>query len=138
MQGINTKFPYVLCEWDSRARENHYLVKHWWPRRTFILEEKNVLNITLTMQTYIILTTLLICIHSFKIILIMSFCATVFQPNRHEYTCFPAKAVCINGKWTNKRQSCHFRCWCSIWKGNYMNLPFLNCIYYQYQSKLKI
>lgn len=28
-QGDYTKFPYILCEWDSRNRIKHWAVKHW-------------------------------------------------------------------------------------------------------------
>jgi hypothetical protein len=37
-----TKYCCFLCEWDSRARESHYIRKDWPPRKTLVPGQKNV------------------------------------------------------------------------------------------------
>ncbi|GBN85247.1 hypothetical protein AVEN_166061-1 [Araneus ventricosus] len=37
-----TKYCYFLCEWDSRARDKHYIVRKWPRRETFTPGQKNV------------------------------------------------------------------------------------------------
>lgn len=37
-----TKYPCFLCEWDSRAREQHYDVKEWPARNSFVVGNKNL------------------------------------------------------------------------------------------------
>ena len=39
MQTGYTKYCCFLCEWDSRARQSHYVVKHW-PKRVLKVGEK--------------------------------------------------------------------------------------------------
>lgn len=39
-QAGNTKFPYFLCEWDSRARTEHWVRKQWPVRSTITPGEK--------------------------------------------------------------------------------------------------
>lgn len=58
MQGGNTKFPCFLCEWDSRARKEHYIRKDWPARALFSVGQKNVLNIPLVDPSDIILPPL--------------------------------------------------------------------------------
>lgn len=37
-----TKYCCFLCEWDSRARDSHYVRKHWPPRKDLVPGQKNV------------------------------------------------------------------------------------------------
>lgn len=43
-QGGFTKFPCFLCEWDSRARDQHWCKKSWPKRKSLIPGEKNILR----------------------------------------------------------------------------------------------
>lgn len=43
-QSGNTKFPYYLSEWDSRARNLHWIRKEWPRRIEMILGGKNIQN----------------------------------------------------------------------------------------------
>lgn len=53
-----TKYPCFLCEWDSRARSEHWERKHW-PLRTNLLPgEKNVLSETLISRKKVLLPPL--------------------------------------------------------------------------------
>lgn len=42
LQGGYTKYCCFLCEWDSRARTEHYKIKTWSARQNFIPEQKNI------------------------------------------------------------------------------------------------
>jgi hypothetical protein len=47
-QGGYTKFPYFLCEWDSRDRERHWTVTRWPERKKNLVPgTKNVTKPTL-------------------------------------------------------------------------------------------
>ncbi|KAL4710689.1 hypothetical protein ACJJTC_004334 [Scirpophaga incertulas] len=39
-----TKYCCFLCEWDSRARSNHFIKQNWPLRSGFVLGQKNVIN----------------------------------------------------------------------------------------------
>lgn len=43
-QSGHTKFPCFLCEWDSRARNQHYVKKQWLLRQTMKAGDKNVIH----------------------------------------------------------------------------------------------
>lgn len=43
-QGGFTKFPCFLCEWDSRARDQHWCRKKWPVRESLKPGEKNILR----------------------------------------------------------------------------------------------
>lgn len=53
-----TKYPCFLCEWDSRAREDHYIKKSWPSRNTFVVGLKNVVQEKLVDPANIILPPL--------------------------------------------------------------------------------
>jgi hypothetical protein len=36
------KYPYFMCEWDSRARSQHREQKHWTPRTYLVPGSKNI------------------------------------------------------------------------------------------------
>lgn len=42
-----TKYPCLLCEWDSRARDQHWKKKNWPPRRELAIGTKNIINANL-------------------------------------------------------------------------------------------
>ena len=44
MQLENTKYCCFLCEWDSRAKKNHYVNKLWLKRTSLTPGEKNVVT----------------------------------------------------------------------------------------------
>ncbi|GBM27676.1 hypothetical protein AVEN_95340-1 [Araneus ventricosus] len=39
-----TKYCCFLCEWDSRSRDKHYIVRKWPRRETFTPGQKNVVH----------------------------------------------------------------------------------------------
>ena len=53
-----TKYCCFLCIWDSRARSEHYIKKHWPPRLVLKLGQHNIANMALVSQEKIILPTL--------------------------------------------------------------------------------
>ena len=53
-----TKYCCFLCEWDSRARQEHYVRRHWNPRTQLIPGEKNVKQLPLVNPEKIILPPL--------------------------------------------------------------------------------
>lgn len=57
LQGGYTKFCCFLCEWDSRKRGDHYVVKKW-PERKEKVGEKNIANPPLVDKNQIILPPL--------------------------------------------------------------------------------
>jgi hypothetical protein len=44
MQLGYTKYCCFICEWDSRARDKHYSVKHWKKRQKLTPGERNVVH----------------------------------------------------------------------------------------------
>ena len=58
MQGGDTKNFCFLCLWDSRADEQHYVVKNWPPREDFTPGFHNVLNSPLIERSKILLPPL--------------------------------------------------------------------------------
>ena len=54
LQGGNTKFPCILCLWDSRDRQNHYTRKVWPERVGRTYGEYNIKNDPLIPQEEII------------------------------------------------------------------------------------
>lgn len=60
-----TKYPCFLCEWDSRARDEHY-IKEVWPSRNLIIGLKNVLKKNLVPVEKILLPPLHIKLGLFK------------------------------------------------------------------------
>lgn len=61
-----TKFSCFLCEWDSRARDEHYVRKEWPARKSFIIGEKNIINKSLVDPADILLPPLHIQLGLFK------------------------------------------------------------------------
>lgn len=58
MQLGYTKHCCFICEWDSRARDKHYLIKEW-PRRASLLPgQKNVINVALVPSGKVLLPPL--------------------------------------------------------------------------------
>lgn len=53
-----TKYCCFLCEWDSRAKHEHYIKKHWPERKQYIAGEKNIKNVPLIDKKKIILPPL--------------------------------------------------------------------------------
>jgi hypothetical protein len=53
-----TKFPCFLCEWDSRARNEHWVKKKWPPRTNLIPGSKNVIHNSLVDPKKILLPPL--------------------------------------------------------------------------------
>ena len=47
MQSGYTKFCCFLCEWDSRERDSHYVVKDWPPRTGYTPGQKSVSHVPL-------------------------------------------------------------------------------------------
>ena len=60
LQGGYTKHFSFLCLWDSRADEQHYVVKNWPPREDLTPGFHNVLNSPLIERSKILLPPLLI------------------------------------------------------------------------------
>lgn len=58
MQHGFTKYCCFLCEWDSRAREKHYVQKYWQPRTSYVPGVKNVSNVSIVESNKIILPPL--------------------------------------------------------------------------------
>ena len=58
LQGGYTKYCCFLCEWDSRAKDQHYLVKQWPIREGTVPGEKNVAHLPLVDRTKILLPPL--------------------------------------------------------------------------------
>ena len=57
MQLGYSKYSCLLCEWDSRARQSHYVVKNW-PARVLTQGEKNVVHESLVDGTKVYLPLL--------------------------------------------------------------------------------
>jgi hypothetical protein len=57
-QGGHTKFPCFLCEWDSRARDEHWIRKDWPQRESLTVGTKNVVNVPLVPSNKILLPPL--------------------------------------------------------------------------------
>ena len=55
LQGGYTKHSCFLCLWDSRADEQHYVVKNWPPREDLTPGFYNVLNSPLIERSKILL-----------------------------------------------------------------------------------
>jgi hypothetical protein len=53
-----TKYPYFLCEWDSRATDKHWDIVHWPERRQLQTGSKNVSNVSLVDRENILLPPL--------------------------------------------------------------------------------
>ena len=53
-----TKYPCFLCEWDSRARTEHWVRKQWPVRSTFIPGKKNIVSLPLIDPSKILLPPL--------------------------------------------------------------------------------
>ena len=54
-----TKFPCLLCEWDSRDRKNHWIKCDCWPtRESRMLGQKNIINPVLVESSKILLPPL--------------------------------------------------------------------------------
>lgn len=53
-----TKYPCCLCEWDSRAREKHYIKKDWPPRKNLEPGSKNILKSSLIPANKVLLPPL--------------------------------------------------------------------------------
>lgn len=58
LQSGYTKHPCFLCEWDSRARTHHFIVKQWPERVRYEIGHKNVVNQPLVDPKNIILPPL--------------------------------------------------------------------------------
>ena len=58
LQSGFTKYCCFLCEWDSRARNQHYLVKDWPLRENIVPGQKNVVNEPLVHQQKVYLPPL--------------------------------------------------------------------------------
>lgn len=58
MQTGYTKYCCFLCEWDSRARSDHYIKQSWPLRSEYVLGQKNVKNEPLVPLEKIILPPL--------------------------------------------------------------------------------
>lgn len=43
-QGGYTKYPCFLCEWDSRARDKHWIQKNWPVRKCLNVGDRNIIN----------------------------------------------------------------------------------------------
>ena len=61
-----TKYCCFLCLWDSRARSEHYIKKHWPPRLLSTPVQPNIANMALVPQEKIILPPLHIKLGLFK------------------------------------------------------------------------
>lgn len=57
-QGGYTKFPCFLCEWDSRARDQHWTRTDWPPRSALVPGSKNIIYPQLVEQEKILLPPL--------------------------------------------------------------------------------
>jgi hypothetical protein len=57
-QGGYIKFPCFLCEWDSRARDQHWMTKDWPKREDLIPGSKNVVHASLVDKHKIVLPSL--------------------------------------------------------------------------------
>jgi len=66
LQPGNTKYPCFLCEWDSRAKQQHYTKKNWPERKKLIPGEKNIKYAPLVSPRNIILPPLHIKLGLFK------------------------------------------------------------------------
>jgi hypothetical protein len=53
-----TKYPCFMCEWDSRARSQHWEQKHWTPRTSLEPGSKNILRKSLVDPKKILLPPL--------------------------------------------------------------------------------
>ena len=53
-----TKFPCLLCEWDSRDRKNHWIKRDWPTRESRTLGQKNIINPILVESSKILLPPL--------------------------------------------------------------------------------
>ena len=58
LQGGYTKHSCFFCLWDSRADEQHYVVKSWPPREDLTSSFHNVLNLPLIERSKILLPPL--------------------------------------------------------------------------------
>ena len=58
LQGGYTKYSCFLCLWNSRADEQHYLVKNWPVRKDLTPDSYNVLNSSLIKRSKILLPPL--------------------------------------------------------------------------------
>ena len=58
LQGGYTKHSCFLCLWNSKAGEQHYLVKNWQARKNFTPDYHNVLNSSLIERSRILLPPL--------------------------------------------------------------------------------
>ena len=58
LQGGYTKYSCFLCLWNSRADEQHYLVKNWPARKDLTPDSYNVLNSSLIKRSKILLPPL--------------------------------------------------------------------------------
>lgn len=57
-QGGYTKYPCFLCQWDSRANDQHWKKKDWAIRQELVVGEKNVIHEPLVNRDHIILPPL--------------------------------------------------------------------------------
>ena len=53
-----TKFPCLLCEWDSRDKKNHWVKREWPTRVSRTLGQKNITNPALVESSKVILPPL--------------------------------------------------------------------------------
>lgn len=65
-QSGNTKYPCFICEWDSRAREQHYVKKDWPLRQELTPGSMNILQESLIPSHKVILPPLHIKLGLFK------------------------------------------------------------------------
>ena len=53
-----TKYPYILCLWYSRAKNEHWISEQWPKRNEFTVGEKNICNGSLVPPDKVILPPL--------------------------------------------------------------------------------
>ena len=58
MQTYFIKYCYYLCEWDSRAKDKHYIIRNWPHGKTFSPDRKNVVQDPLVRKESIFLPPL--------------------------------------------------------------------------------
>ena len=53
-----TKYPYFLCLWDSRAKQDHWKKRDWLSREVFVTGERNTVNVPLVNKEKVLLPPL--------------------------------------------------------------------------------
>ena len=57
-QSGHTKYPYFLCLWDSRAKQDHWKKRDWLSREVFVTGERNTVNAPLVNKEKVLLPPL--------------------------------------------------------------------------------